>query len=135
MPPQRRKWRLCARHKECNNCRMSISSWQLKARKHSYNARRTWFALKCFLEDNVRRHKPLQHIDIRPTGDQGEKLYACGICTNDMYQHGARKPVMFQCGHSMCVTCYNEFANITENEQECPFCRAKITTVTELFVS
>ena len=160
---QRNSWCLCRNHKNCQKCQYTLECYKRKANKHSYNAARTKYALMCFLEGNTQEHEfineyytPLSHYEhpVNPvplqedpvfTGKEEEivkqqnenQLYKCGICSESMVKEGKRKPVIYNCGHSNCAECFNEWCvsqHASVGTISCPYCRQEITKAIRLFV-
>ena len=146
----RNSWKL-PRHnfKEKAKCQECVDSWQRKAHTHSYNASRLKFALMCFLEGNTQEHDltdptSLVPIDDPPiftgTTEEQEKqkkdneLYGCGVCMEKMVKQGERKPIIYDCGHSNCAVCFNEWWMASHGEPDCPYCKKKIGKAIRLFM-
>ena len=47
---------------------------------------------------------------------------SCCICVSE-YNESVKKPLILQCGHTICKSCLQDVALATETEQECPICR------------
>ena len=144
-------WKL-PRHnfKEKAKCQECVDSWKNKANTHSYNASRLKFALMCFLEGNTQEYElpqsdeeinpiPLDDDPTFPPGEEGEKLkkqnelYGCGICGEKMVKVGAKKPIIYSCGHSNCAECFNGWLQTKGNNPPCPYCRDPIEKAIRLF--
>ena len=159
MPQQHKNtWSLCKSHCPCKKCQNTLTSWKKKSAKHAFNAQRTKYALMCFLEGNQTNHPvpdpdadevvwvPVP-IDADPVFQMTEdesiedqvkanQLFGCGICQESCVKVGAKKPVIYQCGHTNCAECINHWATqkIAEGQVVgCPYCRAPITKAIRLF--
>ena len=149
-------WSLCKSHCGCKKCQNTLTSWKKKSATHAFNAQRTKFALMCFLEGNQRPHpvpqeegEPWEAIPIdedpvflmtedKSIEDQkkANELYRCGICDENCVKVGAKKPIIYQCGHTNCATCINQWAALAQaagNPISCPYCRQEIIKAIRLF--
>ncbi len=152
--PQRKSWKLCRAHCQCTKCQYTLQCWKDKATIAGYNAGRTKYALDCFLAGNTQEHQfiteanaevlpvPLDDDPVFPDTPEGEKakkennLYHCGICKENCVKVGQRKPIIYQCGHTNCAPCFNDWC-MAEHSQgrdvACPYCRKTITKAIRLF--
>tara|TARA_R110002020_G_scaffold78175_1_gene196776 strand:+ start:253 stop:783 length:531 start_codon:yes stop_codon:yes gene_type:complete len=163
-PAERKSWKLCYAHQNCQKCQKTLHSWKSKCGRHSFNAQRSKFALMCFLQGQTREH------DITLQGDRAEffnsvgrlnpvpicddpeftgtteeiekqvkenELYGCGICNEKCVKDGKKKPIIYGCGHTNCAECFNEWCKTKHDANEpitCPYCRQEITKAIRLFV-
>ena len=137
---QRNSWVLCPAHRNCAKCQKTLQSYKAKANKHSYNAQRTKYALMCFLEGNTALDEDISFPDTEEgiKAKKDNELYMCGVCNEKMVKVGHRKPIIYNCGHSNCAPCFNDWCR-TKHESgitdiPCPYCRSTITKAIRLFV-
>lgn len=132
MPP-RRHWQLCAGHRSCAVCKSAVDSWKQKAQRSSWNASRLKYALTCFIderneivyerENGEEIHPITEGMDVEP--EEGDILnWSCGICHENHAKVGTRRPVVFNCTHSVCASCYSQPAFL--EQRKCPYCRDEI---------
>jgi hypothetical protein len=149
--PQRNSWKLCKTHCGCKKCQKTLGCYIAKANKHAYNASRTKFALMCFLSGETKQHDfkvspvPIEDDPVfTPTEEESvekqtkeNELYICGVCSEKMVKVGRKKPVIYQCGHSNCAECFNQWSSMPENLEvvPCPYCRVPIEKAIRLFTS
>jgi len=130
MPP-RRHWQLCNGHRSCTTCKNAIESWKQKAQRSSWNASRLKYALMCLIEENNEIVYQLENgeeeiypitegMDVEP-GKDDILNWSCGICHENHAKVGARRPVVFNCTHSVCASCYSEPSFL--EQRKCPYCR------------
>ncbi len=145
--PPRNVWKTNCKNAKCHQC---IASWKRKSLKHAMNAGRTKYALMCFLEGNVAETpapgenvSELIPIDEDPvfTGTEEEIkkqekdniLFFCGICQENQVKQGAKKPIIYNCGHSNCAECFNGMI-ASGRTMSCPYCRVDITKAVRLYI-
>ena len=59
---------------------------------------------------------------------ESKLLGECVVCY-DRFNCSTNKPVAFQCGHVVCISCI-----ATGNLNDCPFCQEKVKKMIPLFV-
>jgi hypothetical protein len=132
MPP-RRHWQLCSRHNSCATCKSAVESWKQKAQRSAWNASRLKYALQCLLdEQNEVVYDRAQTEELRPithgmdveAGPDDVLNWSCGICRENHTKVGPRRPVVFNCTHSVCASCYSAPAFL--QQRKCPYCRDDI---------
>jgi len=141
MPP-RRHWQLCSRHSSCPTCKSALESWKQKAQRSGWNASRLKYALECVLsEENqvIYRFQPgeeegplepiTEGMDVEP-GPEDTLNWSCGICRENHTKVGARRPVVFNCTHSVCASCYSNPTFL--QQRKCPYCRDSLKKSTLL---
>ena len=134
MPP-RRHWQLCSGHRSCAACKSALENWKQKGQRSAWNASRLKYALMCVLEEQHEivyqvgetREEILRPItegmDVEP-GPNDTLNWSCGICHESHTKVGARRPVVFNCTHSVCATCFSHPAFL--QRRRCPYCRDAI---------
>lgn len=132
MPP-RRHWQLCSRHASCQVCKSAVDSWKQKAQRSGWNASRLKYALECVLNERneviyqLGRDEELRAItdgmDVEPAPEDILN-WSCGICHEPHAKVGPRRPVVFNCTHSVCATCYSNPHFLAQ--KRCPYCRDTI---------
>jgi hypothetical protein len=125
----RNSWVLCNQHKNCERCNRALNCWKTKARKHGANASALKYSLMCLMDDRTERvnydeeTSQLEHItevSLRGT----HKWRKCGVCYEKITFGGSHNTMVFPCGHSICISCYN--TEQFRTKAECPYCRQKI---------
>ena len=129
MPP-RRHWQVCNAHRACTTCKNAVESWKQKAQRSSWNASRLKYALMCLIEEkneivyqleNGEEIYPItEGMDVVP-GEDDILNWSCGICRENHAKVGPRRPVVFNCTHSVCALCYSEPSFL--QQRKCPYCR------------
>lgn len=132
----RNSWVLCSQHRNCGGCSRTLECWKRKANKHGANASSLKYAMICLMDERteqVRYDQPSQCLEsINEVSSRGtHKWKKCGICYESITFGGSHNTMVFPCGHSTCLTCYN-------NEQfrsnaECPYCRRQISKAYRLW--
>jgi hypothetical protein len=134
MPP-RRHWRLCSQHGSCQVCRGAVDSWKQKAQRSGWNASRLKYALECVLNEQneiIYEYQPdtedellpiTEGMDVEPRSED-VLSWSCGICHENHAKVGPRRPVVFNCTHSVCASCYSHPSFLLE--RKCPYCRDSI---------
>ena len=130
-PPQ------CRHHLgHCNTCRESYMFWRRKAIANGKSCQ----SIYCVLENSFRHDN--RAIPVNPQtdilallnsfeGQEGEDLIPnaqCMVCY-EKFNNTVHKPVAFQCGHVLCITCI-----ASGQINQCPKCNAEITSVIPLFL-
>ena len=129
----RRHWQLCSRHCSCGTCKSAVESWKSKAQRSAWNASRLKYALECVMEEcnevvyhysSSERLEPITAgMDVEP-GPDDVLNWSCGICRENHTKVGRRRPVVFNCTHSVCASCYSTPEFIEQSK--CPYCRDAI---------
>jgi len=135
MPP-RRHWQLCSRHGSCQTCKSAVDTWKQKAKRSGWNASRLKYALQCVLDEHnevIYQYQPGQEdeplrpitegMDVEP-GPEDTLNWSCGICHENHAKVGPRRPVVFNCTHSVCASCYSN--PVFLQQRKCPYCRDSI---------
>ncbi len=47
-------------------------------------------------------------------------IFICYICYNNVY---SKKKIKLDCGHNICIYCYDRLSNVYNQDFTCPFCR------------
>ena len=58
-----------------------------------------------------------------------QSLFECGICL-DTFDAVDKKPVVLQCGHTVCKLCVVQMKS-TASQKQCPFCKKPNTAKVE----
>jgi len=128
----RNTWKLCREHQNCSKCKKCVDSWKNKSNKHASNAKALKYVLLCLMDDRTQsvslndddeeeiKMNPLPKTELRGTS----KWRKCGICLNKITYGGDHNMVVFPCGHTTCLGCYNNPHFL--NKASCPYCRADI---------
>jgi len=129
MSNYRNNWKLCKSHENCAKCKKCVNDWKRKAQKHSSNASSLKYVLMCLMNNNTEHVEMDDDSEMMPTltitEKRGEsKWRKCGICCEKMTYGGDHNMVVFPCGHTTCITCYNT-PQFREKGQ-CPYCRKDI---------
>jgi hypothetical protein len=129
----RQHWQLCSRHGSCATCKSALQSWKQKAQRSGWNVSRLKYALQCILDEQnevvydhtqVEELTPItQGMDVE-AGPEDDLNWSCGICQENHTKVGSRRPVVFNCTHSVCATCYSTPAFL--QRRKCPYCRDDI---------
>ena len=144
-----KRWKLCVAHKNCSTCKKAISTWEEKARVHSWNAQRLKYALMCVLNneteelynyfdyddiDDLPLLLPAITIDTTEPNEEGKDQlnFSCGICYEKCCSVGKNQPIIFNCSHSICSSCYNN--ETFRKKKECPFCRGEIKKAIKIII-
>ena len=137
MPPRRNNWVLCNQHSNCDRCKNALTCWKNKANKHAGNARNLKYVLMCLMDDRTTRadiNTETQTLPvIEPNEKRGEMKWSkCGICYEKITLGGAHNTIVFPCGHTTCLTCYNNEA--FRSNAKCHYCRQEITKAYRLWL-
>lgn len=136
-------WKLCKKHANCGKCSYTLSCWKNKASKHSHIASALKYVNMCLINGNNEINdyeydeeeqliNELEKLNI--SEGVGEELpQKCGICLENYRTLGEKQMIVFNCGHSTCITCFNGF--IEHNCINCPYCKKKIKRAIKLFIS
>ena len=133
-PPQ------CRRHLgHCNTCRESYMFWRRRAIANGKSCHSIYWALEnSFRHDNraipVNPQTDILSLLNSFEGQEGEDFIPDGQCPQCMvcyekFNNTVHKPVAFQCGHVLCITCI-----ASGQINQCPKCNAEITSVIPLFL-
>ncbi len=135
----RNTWKLCNAHRNCNTCSNCIDSWKRKATRHAANAQNLKYTLMCLMDDRTDRYETETQeanevLQVIPINEQRavSKFSKCGICHEKITLGGQHNTVVFPCGHTTCVTCYNN--PIFRQRRECPYCRKTIDKAYRLWL-
>ena len=114
--------RACREHSNCERCRCNLEFWKRKATQHGYNAQRLKYSLMCLMDDLENQiiifsserdtsHSPITlGMDAVPTEEDNFQNWECGICKENHSKVGAHRPVIFNCSHTICASCYSKHA-------------------------
>ena len=125
----RNSWVLCKAHCGCEKCKKTLGCWKAKARRHGANASSLKYVLMCLTNDKtdmVRLEEETRSLPELPIHEKrGEAVWKkCGICTEKITYGGEHNTCVFPCGHTTCVSCYNN--PLFREKAECPYCRKPI---------
>jgi hypothetical protein len=138
----RNSWKLCNSHKNCNRCDYTLECWKSKASKHSATASALKYVNMCLINGNNENYNyeyepeaevPKNLQPIKVSEGVGEELpQKCGICFSKYNTLGENQMVVFNCGHSTCVSCFN--AMVGHDTFKCPYCKKNITRAIKLYI-
>uniref|UniRef100_A0A1I7TDM9 RING-type domain-containing protein n=1 Tax=Caenorhabditis tropicalis TaxID=1561998 RepID=A0A1I7TDM9_9PELO len=94
---------------------------KLKIIKSKYLLKKTLESLKDELETGVNLEKISDEMkkELLKTGEEDDGKLECEICFDGYEDNDEKKPVVFDCGHSICKTCSTK----KDIPNQCPFCR------------
>ena len=122
----------CNTHRDCRKC----NSWYLKAKANGKRCASLYWVIQKIIEksgdtivinDGVNLNNIIQNLRDQPA-EESDIKGNCVICFED-FNSTIHKPVAFQCGHVMCMSCVA--SGLLE---KCPKCSKRIEKVIPLFL-
>lgn len=127
----------CSHTDGCQVCK----TWKLKAKANGRRCASMYWAMTKIIEGqehavDVGNDDEDHHVTARQILDGFQDVPAeasdirgdCCVCY-ESFNTTIRKPVAFNCGHVMCLTCVSN-----ENIRDCPKCSGRITKIIPLFL-